>query len=139
MNAYQTKTGQMYDIGIYFADMAGKSVRFCRTPPGTMALVLLCEVEVGHTMATYTHANYEACSTIRMSKQNCAVFAEGRVTHKKWCDAEWVHPDLKGIWMPDVYAGTREKSIGYVLLHNEFVVYDAAQVRQRYLFQVRIS
>lgn len=128
----------MYDVGIYFSDMAGKSVFFCRAGSGTTALVLLCEVEVGHTMLSYSQAYYNAGKSIKESG-SCAVFAQGVTTHNQWCDAKCVHPDLKGIWMPDLSAGKTDKYASTALGHNEYVVYDPAQVRQRYLFQISIN
>lgn len=128
----------MYGIGIYFADMAGKTVWFCGIPRGKMALVLLCEVEVG-TVDIQLEANYNIDVGIKVSDRYAAVSGLGYVSHKKWCDAGCVHPDLKGVLMPDVDAGKTQKDGFAGLGHNEFVVYDPAQVRQRYLFQVQIS
>lgn len=128
--------GRMFDTGIYFADMSTKSVRYCRAHSRMKALLLLCEVEVGHTMTTYTQAAYNAGSAIKMSN-SCAVMGEGSITHRQWRDAGCVHPDLQGILMPDVDAGII-KGGSACLINNEYVVYDPAQVRQRYLVQFQM-
>lgn len=122
--------------GIYLADMVGKSIRDCCANPGEMGLMLLCEVEVGHTMKSYADAAYNAEADIKTSN-SCAVFGQGFTFYDEWRDAVCLRPDLKGVIMPDVDAGKSFNS-NSTLAHNEYVVYDPAQVRQRYLVQFRM-
>lgn len=125
--------------------MAGKSIAFCRpAPAGGTALLVLCEVEVGN--------KHDTCATAptvqikQMHKQGrIAYLAPGNNDFNKWKDAGEVHPDLTGVQMPDISGGRSPSKaaqslgqVGGTLGHNEWVVYDPAQIRQRYLFQIQV-
>lgn len=85
-------------------------------------------------------ANQNAGSLVRAEgSKSCAVFAQGQTSHKSWRDAGLVNPELKGILMPDVREGKCLQYTATKLGHDEYVVYDPAQVRQRYLFQVMVG
>lgn len=43
----------MFGKGIYFADMAIKSYRYCKPKIGEKALLLLCEVKLGKSEEMY--------------------------------------------------------------------------------------
>ncbi|KAJ5573618.1 uncharacterized protein N7459_008045 [Penicillium hispanicum] len=122
--------------GIYFADFAGKSLGYCRATRGNMALMLLCEVELGRTVLS-EYGNAAAMEKVQHGK-GLSLYVEGRTRHSKWCDAEHIRSDLRGIAMPDVDHGRHVNGTGKSLNHNEYVVFDSAQVRQRYLFQVQL-
>lgn len=137
MNMFM-RSGSMFDRGIYFADLAGKSVGYCRAASRDMALMLLCEVEVGHTMMSLGTANYTSSSLVK-SSNSCAVLGQGSTPYKQWRDAGHVHTNLKGILMPDFDAGsTTTNRATTILAHNDYIVYDPAQVRQRYLFKFQM-
>lgn len=57
---------------------------------------------------------------------------------KGWKDAGCVHEDLKGVLMPDVSVGEPGDAgeTGAYLQYNEYIAYDVAQVRLRYLLRV---
>lgn len=41
--------------------------------------------------------------------------------------------------MPDMAEARTKKNANRYLLYNEYIVYDVAQIRQRYLLQVRMK
>lgn len=108
--------GKHFVPGVFFADISTKSAGYCRQKGE--ALMLLCEVELGKSSAV-------------------SVERVGKTVHKKWRDAGYIHPDFKGTQVPDVLAGTRSSSSSG-LYHSEYVAKSPAQIRQRYLFHVKI-
>ncbi|KAJ6185653.1 hypothetical protein N7519_006954 [Penicillium mononematosum] len=62
----------------------------------------------------------------------------GGTVHKKWRDAEYIHPDFKGFRVPDVRVGTTTAGGRSGFYHSEYVVENPAQIRQRYLFHVKV-
>jgi len=57
-----------------------------------------------------------------------------------WKDAGIVNENLKGVKIPDVSVGSAHRADGNVYLqYNEYIVYDVAQIRQRYLFYVHMK
>lgn len=109
--------GKDFVSGVYFADISTKSAGYCRQQGE--ALMLLCEVELGTTSAISVHYT-------------------GSTVHKAWRDAGYIHSDFKGSWVPDVHAGTTTASDSDGFNHSEYVVQNPAQIRQRYLFHVKI-
>ncbi|KGO68804.1 hypothetical protein PITC_076860 [Penicillium italicum] len=110
--------GKHFVPGVFFADISTKSAGYCRQQGE--ALILLCEVELGTSSAIATH---------------CV----GSTVHKKWRDAGYIHPDFKGSQVPDVRAGTMTASGTPSYYHSEYVAKSPAQVRQRYLFHVKLA
>ncbi|CAI7638229.1 unnamed protein product [Penicillium discolor] len=109
--------GKHFVPGVFFADISTKSAGYCRQKGE--ALMLLCEVELGKDSAV----------------SDCH---GGRTFHKRWRGAGYIHPDFKGTLVPDVDAGTATLIDGPGLYHSEFVAKSPAQIRQRYLFHVKI-
>jgi len=68
-------TGYNFGKGVYFADMAAKSLNYCRCNNGT-GLILLCEVTVGNPKQ-YMTTCYEASNVPKgfHSTQGCGVLA----------------------------------------------------------------
>ena len=92
-----------------------------------MAIVLLCEVELGE--AHSTGWGVALPPTITRLGSCASVYHEGQTKHHLWQDAEYVHPDLKGILIPNVGRGWVTGSGS--LQHDEYVIFDPAQIRQR--------
>ncbi|KAJ5836793.1 hypothetical protein N7447_002819 [Penicillium robsamsonii] len=109
--------GKHFVPGVFFADISTKSAGYCRLKGE--ALMLLCEVELGKSSA--------------LSRK-----VIGGTIHRDWRDAGYIHPDFKGSKVPDVQAGTRTDSDTPNLYHSEYVAKSPAQIRQRYLFHVKI-
>lgn len=94
-------TGYMFGKGIYFADMASKSANYCSSGNSDgVGLLLLCEVEVGNPPLNRTNADYEAAKACE-DGSHISTLGQGRVGPQAWKDAECVHPNLKGVIMPD--------------------------------------
>lgn len=148
-------SGYMFGKGIYLADMSSKSANYCCSSISDgHALLLLCEAELGDPMYQLTNASYTAGEDARAN--GCfSTLGQGRTGPKQWKDASCVHPTLAGVKMvrtilslvvhrlheyqPDtsVLPGNTNVTNAY-LEYNEYITYDVAQVRLRYLFRVKM-
>lgn len=125
-------TGYMFDKGIYCADLVSKSAQYCRaTGDGYTGLLLLCDVALGESKELLA-ADYNARETMLRA---------GRTSVK---GVGKMQPDPSAaVSTPDGATAFVGRPVpnpageGSTLLHNEFIVYDVAQVRQRYLVRVR--
>lgn len=86
--------------------------------------MLLCEVEFGREGGNWNG-----------SKGNANSYIYDGLSHKTWCDAVSVHPNLKGVKIPKVCL---EGKVGYQFT-KEYVIMDPAQIRQRYMFHFRLN
>ncbi|KFX93482.1 hypothetical protein O988_06797 [Pseudogymnoascus sp. VKM F-3808] len=132
-------SGYMFGKGIYLADMSSKSANYCCPYISNgHALLLLCEAELGKPMQTLTDASYSA-SEDATSKGLLSTWGQGSTGPKVWKDANCVNPSLEGVLMPDttVAPGPTNVQNAY-LMYNEYICYDVAQVRLRYLFQIKM-
>jgi len=123
-------SGYRWGKGIYFADMLGKSICYCRDSRNSEGLVLLCEVAMGK-MAEF----YEDCFMLSPPEGFCSTKAMGRRG-----------PDFNqsvilpcGVAVPcakiQIYTAPPQKN--FLTEYNEYIVYDAARVRIRYIVQVK--
>jgi poly [ADP-ribose] polymerase len=120
-------TGYMFGKGVYFADMSSKSANYCfTTSEKTTAMLLLCEVALGHEQR-YTSAHYvEKLDKGKASTKGCGQ----------------THPDPSGDFHEDngcvipMGKGTPSGVGKSTLLYNEYIVYDTTQVKMRYLLRV---
>ncbi|GKT99080.1 poly [Fusarium langsethiae] len=132
-------TGYMFGKGIYLADMSSKSAGYCCSyNSGGEALLLLCEAELGDPIQKLTSASYEAGQTAKKQGMH-STWGQGRTGPSNWIDAGVVHENLKGIKIPDPFfkpGSTNVPNAG--LLYNEYICYDVAQVKLRYLLRVKI-
>ncbi|GMF75521.1 unnamed protein product [Aspergillus oryzae] len=130
-------SGYMFGKGVYFADMSSKSANYCCSyNSGGMALLLLCDVELGDPMLELDHSNYNAGEDAKKDGK-IATLGKGRTVPAAWKDAGSVNPQLQGVKMPDVSASSKSAN-AQSLMYNEYIVYDVAQIRQKYLFQVHM-
>ncbi|KAI0841052.1 PARP-domain-containing protein [Hypoxylon sp. FL0890] len=127
-----------YSMSAYLS-LCSSSARYClpRNSNGH-ALILLCEAELGRPVQELTAGRYQAAEdAIRCGF--LSTLGHGRVGPKQWKDAGCIHPSLEGVSMPDTSVKYGLTGIpDAALLHNEYVVYNTAQVRLRYLFRVRM-
>jgi poly [ADP-ribose] polymerase len=130
-------SGYMFGKGVYFADMSSKSANYC-VPynSANMGLLLLCDVELGNPMFEQMNANYNAPADAK-AQGMIATLGKGRTVPAGWKDAGCLHQTLSGVQMPDVSKSTLMANGN--LQYNEYIVYDVAQIRQRYLFHVHMS
>lgn len=132
-------SGYMFGKGIYLANMSTKSANYCCSwSSGETGLLLLCEAELGTPPYRLMHASYTAEEESRNA--GClSTWGVGATTIKGWKDAECVHPDLKGVVMPDVTELPGPSGeYGVTLMYDEFIAYSVAQVRLRYLLRVKM-
>ncbi|KAL4765399.1 putative poly(ADP)-ribose polymerase PARP [Aspergillus foveolatus] len=130
-------SGYMFGKGVYFADMSSKSANYCWSHNSDhKALLLLGDVELGDPIYELYHSDYNAGENAK-KEGKIATLGKGRSIPAGWKDAGCIHPHLKGIQVPDADSGTTDHKTdqGY-LLYNEYIVYDVAQIRLRYLFFV---
>ncbi|XP_013868462.1 poly [ADP-ribose] polymerase 2 [Austrofundulus limnaeus] len=126
-------TGYMFGKGIYFADMSSKSANYCfANQSNHIGLLLLCEVALGDCNELLD-ADYEA-NNLPAGKHSTKGLGQ-------------TGPDLKNTVQlngatvpmgPPVKTGVGRTN-GYSLLYNEFIVYNPAQVRMKYLLRVRFN
>lgn len=133
-------TGYMFGKGVYLADMSSKSAGYCYShiSNGT-ALLLLCEAELGKPMWECKQSDYRGPENAA-ANGSWSTMGMGRIIPQEWKDAGCVHPSLKGVMMP----ATEQKPPGptqidnATLYYNEYICYDVAQIRLRYLFRVKV-
>ncbi|KAF3041104.1 hypothetical protein E8E12_006286 [Didymella heteroderae] len=132
-------TGYMFGKGIYLADMSSKSANYCNHyQSGGTALLLLCEAELGNPVHELTDASYTAGEDAK-AKGMSSTWGKGKVGPGQWKDAGCVHPSLAGTLMPDVSVIPGDTKVDRAYLqYNEYIAYDVAQVRLRYLLRVRM-
>ncbi|OCL14247.1 PARP-domain-containing protein [Glonium stellatum] len=132
-------SGYMFGKGIYLADMSSKSANYCCPYiSGGHALLLLCEAELGDPMQTLTQASYNAGEDAK-SRGLLSTWGQGMTGPKVWKDAKCVDPSLAGVLMPDTATAPGPTDVpNAYLMYNEYICYDIAQVRLRYLFRVKM-
>ncbi|KAL7963444.1 poly polymerase catalytic domain-containing protein [Trichoderma compactum] len=132
-------SGYMFGKGIYLADMSSKSANYCCSYiSGGQALLLLCEAKLGDPMQQLTNASYNA-DTSAKSQGMESTWGMGLTAPPKWKDAGEVHESLEGIQIPDISAKPCATNVdGAYLMYNEYICYDVAQVKLRYLLRVQM-
>ena len=121
-------TGYMFGKGVYFADMSSKSANYCwPSPSNNIGLLMMCEVSVGESTELLS-ANYNAQTLAKDSIKGIGSTA----------------PDLKkaksledGTIVP-MGPGVNTKKSGS-LLYNEYIIYDLAQIKMRYLAKIKFN
>ncbi|KAK0473548.1 poly polymerase catalytic domain-containing protein [Armillaria luteobubalina] len=107
--------GYMFGKGVYFADSINTGI------------LLLCEVEA-KPFYERNDAEYNADQTCKQNNKR-ATKGLGRTQPMKWKDAG-------SLWMPD--GGGSDVATGGYLQYNEYIVYDIAQIRTKYLLMVKM-
>ncbi|KAK1879534.1 Poly [ADP-ribose] polymerase 2 [Dissostichus eleginoides] len=126
-------TGYMFGKGIYFADMSSKSANYCFANQNNhTGLLLLSEVALGDcnelVMADYEAQNLPAGKHSTKGLGQTGPDPKNAVT-------------LDGMTVPMGPGGkTGASSDGrYHLLYNEFIVYNPAQTRMKYLLRIKFN
>ncbi|KAM9844809.1 poly [ADP-ribose] polymerase 2 [Aulostomus maculatus] len=126
-------TGYMFGKGIYFADMSSKSANYCfASQHNQVGLLLLCEVALGDCNELLD-ANYEA-DNLPAGKHSTKGVGQTGPDPRNSVSLDSVMVPMG----PGVKTGTGKTS-GYSLLYNEFIVYNPAQTRMRYLLRIRFN
>lgn len=120
--------GYMFGKGVYFADMSSKSANYCFTNrDSNTGLLMLCEVALGDMM-TLRHA--EMITELPKGKHSV-----------KGMGQSYPNP-VESLILSDgveVPLGRAVHDLGMdsSLLYNEYIVYDVAQVKEKYLLKVK--
>ena len=121
----------MFGKGVYFADMSSKSANYCFTNrDNNTGILLLCEVALGD-MNEKLHADYYAGNLPpgKNSTKGVGRTAPNPDNAVKMSD---------GVVIP-MGPGQNTNVLGCSLQYNEFIVYDVAQIRVRYLLRTRFN
>lgn len=126
-------TGYFLGKGVYFADMASKSIEYCHpTKEEPYALLALCEVALGRP--------FQIAHTKFVTKED---LDENHYHSVKGCGELGPDPAFnKELDDGTIIALGPEAEMGVLrseLTHNEFVVYDTSQVRIKYLVWVKVT
>ncbi|CAD8108632.1 unnamed protein product [Paramecium primaurelia] len=124
-------TGYMFGKGVYFADMVSKSANYCAVSrQNNTGLILLCDVALGNPNEKF-YSDYYANQ-----------LPEGK--HSTWGRGRTMPPPSENIpfpGMPEVKVpigkGVASGVPNTSLLYNEFIVYDVAQIRLKYLIKMK--
>ncbi|KAM6918660.1 poly [ADP-ribose] polymerase 2 [Xenentodon cancila] len=126
-------TGYMFGKGIYFADMSSKSANYCfANQSNHVGLLLLCEVALGD-FNELLEADYEA-SNLPEGKHSTKGLGRTGPDPKNAVALDGATVPMG----PGVQTGVG-KSNAYTLLYNEYIVYNPAQTRMRYLLRIKFS
>ncbi|KAL8810323.1 MAG: hypothetical protein Q9200_002678 [Gallowayella weberi] len=131
--------GYAFGKGVYLADISSKSAQYCAPGiSGRTGLLLLCEAELGKPM--YEIPTGDSMAEEQAKKHKCiSTLGVGRTAPQGWTDAGFIHDNLKGVQIPDVSKGIGDNKAananGY-LMHNEYICYNVAQIKLKYLFRV---
>ncbi|KAK4548539.1 hypothetical protein LTR36_009449 [Oleoguttula mirabilis] len=133
--------GYAFGKGVYLADISTKSANYCvSSSSGNTGILLLCEVELGNPM-------YELLSGDSGAKEAAekagaiATYGIGRTTPQGWVDAgDAISEDLRGIKIPDpeLEPSEQKQHPNAYLQYNEYICYDVAQIRLRYLVRFQL-
>lgn len=121
-------TGYMFGKGVYFADMQSKSAQYCYSSiSDNVGILLLCEVALGNMNEKF-YADYNSASLPAGKHSTLGV---GKTAPSSSITKE-------GVIIPNGKAGPTNTSQG-TLYYNEFIVYDIAQIKIKYLLKCEIK
>jgi len=121
-------TGYMFGKGVYFADSCSKSANYCATSKhNTTGIVILCEVALGDM-----YLKRQAEPIKKLKSGFLSTKGEGRYQPKA-STAVTMSDGCVVPCGPLTDTGITDSA----LIYNEYVVYDIAQVRMRYLLKLK--
>lgn len=126
-------TGYMFGKGVYFADMVSKSANYCfvSSVGSREACLLLSEVALGEMNELY-QADFNASQLPagKLSTKGVGATCPDPRSAVKTAD---------GVLVPCGKPTKQLDDRASSLLYNEFIVYDTAQIKMRYLIKVRFD
>ncbi|XP_041697233.1 poly [ADP-ribose] polymerase 2 [Coregonus clupeaformis] len=126
-------TGYMFGKGIYFADMSSKSANYCfANQRNKTGLLLLSEVALGDSNELLA-ADCEAAK-LPAGKHSTKGLGQTSPDPRNAVTLDGVTVPMGPGMKTGVGVGG-----GYSLLYNEFIVYNPAQTRMRYLLRVQFN
>jgi poly [ADP-ribose] polymerase len=129
-------SGYMFGKGIYTADCFSKAAQYCYASEHMQSrtgLLVLCEVDLGQSVELLS-ANYDAANLMGAkyaSTKGCGKHAPSNAEFGMLGDAKVPLGKLETV------SDELEKQRS--LLYNEFIVYDPARVRMKYLVEVEFT
>ncbi|KAK5696206.1 hypothetical protein LTR97_008626 [Elasticomyces elasticus] len=133
--------GYAFGKGVYLADISTKSANYCvSSSSGNTGLLLLCEAELGNPMYELMGGNSSAQEKSAEAGA-IATLGLGRTVPQGWVDAgDVIMPELKGVMIPDPdqEPGDQTQHPNAYLQYNEYICYDVAQIRLRYLIRFQL-
>lgn len=122
-------TGAMFGKGIYFADCVTKSANYCFTDYfHNTGLMMLCEVALGKIGGYYGACNVTNVPNEAFQSIKGIGLYQGAAL--EYIDRGFIATKLQ----VDANIGNITK-----LLYNEYIVYDPAQVKIKYLFKMKFN
>ncbi|KAJ5223549.1 hypothetical protein N7468_008091 [Penicillium chermesinum] len=127
-----SSVGTKWRSGIFFADLARKSMYYCKRKNTRTAIILLCEVEVGKKVNSiftfHKHAEKEMAGKGEISVH----LNRGNNEPIWWLDAgtKFQSQGLRGIRLLDLDNMSHKALRGHA---HEHIVYDESQIRMRYM------
>lgn len=126
-------TGYMFGKGIYFADMSSKSANYCFANQNNhVGLLLLCEVALGDCNELLD-ADYQA-NNLPSGKHSTKGLGQTGPDPRNSVTLDGATVPMG----PGVKTGVGSRN-SYSLLYNEYIVYNPAQTRMRYLLRVKFN
>eukprot|EP01029_Cantina_marsupialis_P010698 TRINITY_DN242_c1_g1_i1.p1 TRINITY_DN242_c1_g1~~TRINITY_DN242_c1_g1_i1.p1 ORF type:complete len:1451 (+),score=678.48 TRINITY_DN242_c1_g1_i1:158-4510(+) len=122
------KSGYRFGKGVYFADMIGKSVMYCRSSGSEEILIMVCDVALGSEFQTHKDVYME-----KPRAGTNSTHAMGRFIPNPSGDTTLSDGEVIPLGKP------LKKSYSSSVNVNEFIVYDISQVQIRYLLKLRID
>eukprot|EP00043_Microstomoeca_roanoka_P016454 m.168072 g.168072 ORF g.168072 m.168072 type:complete len:139 (+) comp16464_c0_seq2:36-452(+) len=121
-------------LGVYFASMVSKSANYCyASPENDTGVLVLCEVALGD-MYERLHAQHDAGEKCKAAGKH-STWGIGKTTpdpnETLTLENGVTVPLGKGIENPEAADGS--------LLYDEFVVYDTAQIKMRYVIKMKFN
>ncbi|XP_012538492.2 poly [ADP-ribose] polymerase [Monomorium pharaonis] len=124
-------TGYMFGKGIYFADMVSKSANYCCThSQSPTGLLMLCEVALGNIYERYQSDYIEKLPKGKHSTMGCG---------QTQPDPKDIYKMEDGVEVPYGKGVSAKLNKNSALLYNEYIVYDVAQVKVRYLLRMNFK
>lgn len=121
----------MFGKGVYFADIASKSVQYTNYgASNNFGLMLLCKVAIGKPNCHYSSDS--SITLAKLPKGTNSTKGVGRHMPDPSGDIAYEKCTLatgKVVESKDPKAG---------LFYNEFIVYDVEQVEMKYLFKIKV-
>ncbi|XP_042574578.1 poly [ADP-ribose] polymerase 2 isoform X1 [Cyprinus carpio] len=126
-------TGYMFGKGVYFADMSSKSANYCfASQKNNQGLLLLSEVALGNSNELLD-ADYNA-DQLPSGKHSTRGLGQTAPDPNNYVALDGVTVPMG----PSVKTGVGQKG-GYTLLYNEYIVYNPAQIKMKYLLRVQFN
>ncbi|XP_031628011.1 poly [ADP-ribose] polymerase-like isoform X2 [Contarinia nasturtii] len=118
-------TGYMFGKGIYFADMISKSANYCHpSRENNIGIALLCDVAIGTTHNPRYAGNVEKLpNECEQSVKGC-----GEIYPSEFGTIDGIKVATGGL---------RKAEFQTSLKYNEYVVYDIAQAKMKYLVKLK--